>query len=216
MLTYTFSLFDVAYFLRNILRDEPSVKVSRTVPFVPKADSGIVLPVLKPIEKGRTSEVDGFNRICRPSAISPLQLHDRGRRSSRFSAIASRIVSPDGHYSRFWRFLCLFTPTESGPIFSLKLRRLIQRRWIESCDHGYFRSVKEKWASLGYSDIPIAENEEQALELLQIYLGKGSKIVRFIEDTVEIDFPTKSIFTSGAFRSLFPYSPNSGPGLFGK
>ena len=208
MLSYTFSLFDVAYFLRSIVREEPALKVTRTVPFVPKVSSGILVPLLKPVEPEEerrkwlaSTEFDGHPPPRYTGCMTEAEAGLVARLSLQglSAAMVVTLDFGDGFYA--------YTNRPNRTNFLAQLRRLIQRRWIEASDHGYYQSVRDKWRALGYADIPVADTEERALELLQMYLGDGqAKLVRFVEDDVEIEFPTKQIFGSGAFRALFNYS----------
>jgi len=206
MLSYTFSLFDVAYFLRDIITKEPFVNVNRTVPFVPKAESGTLIPIIKPVEsdaerakflsdvsyaghpqqRANTFITEAENRLI-------TQLSTRG-----ISALTVMLFDFGGFYAYSHK------PLRTN--FLRQLRQIIKRSWIEGCDQSYYMSVKNKWKALGYSDIPIAENEAQALELLAKYAGNAGKIVHFIEEQVDIAIPIKEVLKRQAFQSRFPYS----------
>ena len=94
-----------------------------------------------------------------------------------------------------------FKPNRTN--FLRQLRQIVKKSWIDSVDQQYYLSVKKKWQELGYSDIPIAENEDQAIKLLKAYLGVADKIIHYVDEEVDINFPMKEIWKRQAFQSRF-------------
>ena len=206
MLSYTFSLFDVAYFLRDLTTKEPFVNVMRIVPFVPTAESGTLIPIIKPMESNaeRAKFLNDVSYAGHPKerANTFITEAEHGlitRLSTRgISALTVMLFDFGGFYAYSHK------PLRTN--FLRQLRQIIKRSWIEGCDQSYYLSVKNKWKALGYADIPIVENESEALELLAKYAGSAGKIVHFVEEEVEIPIPIKEVLKRQAFQSRFPYS----------
>ena len=204
MLIYTFNLFDVAYFMRDTIKRSPNFTVKRNIKFVPSADSGQLMPVLKQIEdeterKAWLADTSDFGH--------PVNRYNTFMAPKDFEVVKNTTI--DGFsatlvvYCDFASFSRDYRPART--MFLAQLRRITERWWIQNNCDDYYQSVLNKWKTLGYDSVPVAENEDEAKELLKIYL-KGITIVYYIEEETDIEIPTKTIFSSESFQSRFHYS----------